>query len=318
MSTRRSPTWCCRPSDRGWRPRRWTIRGCRRPRPTAPRLRGREGGAVQRHRRHDSGRVARADHDRTHHPGRAGGDGASGAVGHHCRGTSNAGVGEGATDLRGIVLVGGSSRIPLVGEMLQGAFEVPLSVDTHPKHDVALGAALLCREEPSRAESPPSAAPRSESRPPQSRPAPDSRPAPEPEVVESKLPPQPEVVESRRPQSNGPEVAAARVAAAPIAVTSAPDDSTSRPAPSGAGVPPSQPDPPGRRPGGSRRRIVLITGAVLVLVVIVEVVITQLVDRPSSSSAGRLEPARAPGTSTDASGGPPSSELSGQRRRPSC
>jgi hypothetical protein len=77
-------------------------------------------------------------------------------------------------------------------------------------------------------------------------------------------------------------------------------------------VPPSQPDPPGRRPGGSRRRIVLITGAVLVLVVIVEVVITQLVDRPSSSSAGRLEPARAPGTSTDASGGPPSSELSGQ------
>jgi hypothetical protein len=40
------------------------------------------------------------------------------------------------------VLVGGSSRIPPVGEMLQGAFEVPLSVDTHPKHDVALGAAL--------------------------------------------------------------------------------------------------------------------------------------------------------------------------------
>ncbi len=56
----------------------------------------------------------------------------------------------------------------------------------------------------------------------------------------------------------------------------------------------------------------LITGAVLVLVVIVEVVITQLVDRPSSSSAGRLEPARSSGHLNRASGGRPSSELSGQ------
>ncbi|HET9647599.1 MAG TPA: Hsp70 family protein [Microlunatus sp.] len=42
--------------------------------------------------------------------------------------------------LRSIVLVGGSSRIPLVGELLSASFEVPLALDTHPKHDVALGA----------------------------------------------------------------------------------------------------------------------------------------------------------------------------------
>ena len=44
------------------------------------------------------------------------------------------------TDMKAIVLVGGSSRIPLVGEMLQREFGVPTALDIHPKHDVALGA----------------------------------------------------------------------------------------------------------------------------------------------------------------------------------
>jgi Tol biopolymer transport system component/actin-like ATPase involved in cell morphogenesis len=43
--------------------------------------------------------------------------------------------------LSAIVLVGGSSRIPLVSELLVGAFRRPLAMDTHPKHDIALGAA---------------------------------------------------------------------------------------------------------------------------------------------------------------------------------
>ncbi len=41
-----------------------------------------------------------------------------------------------------MVLVGGSSRIPLVSEMLSAAFGRPLALDNHPKHDVALGAAI--------------------------------------------------------------------------------------------------------------------------------------------------------------------------------
>jgi molecular chaperone DnaK len=44
-------------------------------------------------------------------------------------------------DLAAILLVGGSSRIPLVSEMLSGAFGRPLALDAHPKHDVAIGAA---------------------------------------------------------------------------------------------------------------------------------------------------------------------------------
>jgi actin-like ATPase involved in cell morphogenesis len=43
--------------------------------------------------------------------------------------------------LDAIVLVGGSSRIPLVSEMLSGEFGRPLALDAHPKHDIAIGAA---------------------------------------------------------------------------------------------------------------------------------------------------------------------------------
>ena len=53
------------------------------------------------------------------------------------------------------MLVGGSSRIPLVSEMLSAAFGRPLAIDNHPKHDVALGAAM--RGTP--AAQPPAAAP---------------------------------------------------------------------------------------------------------------------------------------------------------------
>ena len=43
------------------------------------------------------------------------------------------------SSLRSILLVGGSSRIPLVSEVLTREFSVPTALDTHPKHDVALG-----------------------------------------------------------------------------------------------------------------------------------------------------------------------------------
>ncbi len=46
-------------------------------------------------------------------------------------------------DLSNVLLVGGSSRIPLVSQMLSAELGRPTAVDTHPKHAVALGAALL-------------------------------------------------------------------------------------------------------------------------------------------------------------------------------
>jgi actin-like ATPase involved in cell morphogenesis len=43
--------------------------------------------------------------------------------------------------LRAVLLVGGSSRIPLVAEMVGAELGRPVAVDSHPKHAVALGAA---------------------------------------------------------------------------------------------------------------------------------------------------------------------------------
>jgi hypothetical protein len=56
--------------------------------------------------------------------------------------------------LAAIVLVGGSSRIPLVSELLSAEFGRPLALDTHPKHDVALGAALRSAPVPAGAAQP--------------------------------------------------------------------------------------------------------------------------------------------------------------------
>jgi Tol biopolymer transport system component len=46
-------------------------------------------------------------------------------------------------ELKSVLLVGGSSRIPLVGQMLVSDLRRPVAIDVHPKHAVALGAAHL-------------------------------------------------------------------------------------------------------------------------------------------------------------------------------
>jgi actin-like ATPase involved in cell morphogenesis len=81
-----------------------------------------------------------------------------------------------AADVSAMLLVGGSSRIPLVSEMLSAAFGRPLALDNHPKHDIALGAAI--RGTP--AAQPPSVPPprgRSDGRASSAAPAPTPPPA---------------------------------------------------------------------------------------------------------------------------------------------
>jgi molecular chaperone DnaK len=53
--------------------------------------------------------------------------------------------------LRSIVLAGGSSRIPLVGQLLGAEFSRPLVLDPHPEHSIALGAALVTGHAPAEA-----------------------------------------------------------------------------------------------------------------------------------------------------------------------
>lgn len=88
-------------------------------------------------------------------------------------------------DIDRILLVGGSSRIPLVSQVLSSRFHRPLALDTHPKHAVALGAARLALAAGSEAPAPvvapvaPVVEPPSPPSPP-SPPAPPSAPSPPP------------------------------------------------------------------------------------------------------------------------------------------
>ncbi|WP_432842770.1 Hsp70 family protein [Dactylosporangium sp. CA-092794] len=72
-------------------------------------------------------------------------------------------------DLTAVLLVGGSSQIPLVSSLLRDALRRPIRINTHPKHAVALGAALLSSR--AAAAEPAAVAPRPE------RPAPPPPPA---------------------------------------------------------------------------------------------------------------------------------------------
>jgi molecular chaperone DnaK len=60
------------------------------------------------------------------------------------RATRSAGLESG--DIDRVLLVGGSSRIPLVAEMVRDATGRPVAVDAHPKHTMALGAANVAEQ----------------------------------------------------------------------------------------------------------------------------------------------------------------------------
>jgi molecular chaperone DnaK len=62
-------------------------------------------------------------------------------------------------DLTAVLLAGGSSRIPLVAQMVTEELGRPVAVDIHPKHAVALGAARLAARPDARPASPPPPAP---------------------------------------------------------------------------------------------------------------------------------------------------------------
>jgi actin-like ATPase involved in cell morphogenesis len=56
-------------------------------------------------------------------------------------------AGVGPDDVTAVLLVGGSSRTPLVSELVSSVLGRPVAVDAHPKHGVALGAAITAARE---------------------------------------------------------------------------------------------------------------------------------------------------------------------------
>ena len=117
------------------------------------------------------------------------------------------------TDLSAVLLVGGSSRIPLVAQMITAALNRPTLVDAHPKYAVALGAATIGAElgapdarvdGAARASAPPV--------PAEARPAPRRRP--HRHLPRPSRPTRPPSARSPRPPRSGP---AGSVAARPRA-----------------------------------------------------------------------------------------------------
>ncbi|HXT44559.1 MAG TPA: Hsp70 family protein, partial [Pseudonocardiaceae bacterium] len=136
-------------------------------------------------------------------------------------------------ELSAVLLVGGSSRIPLVARMVSAELGRPTVVDTHPKHAVALGAATLAAQAPMPAAGTIFSA-RIPTRVPQTvAAAPTPTTSTRPEVI---VPPRPPVQET------------------------APKPAASPPPPASPALPP--PSPPARRP----RRPWLVAGTAAVLV----------------------------------------------------
>jgi actin-like ATPase involved in cell morphogenesis len=173
------------------------------------------------------------------------------------------------TDVSHILLVGGSSRIPMVAQMVSSHLGRPVAVDAHPKHAIALGAAIVAAraagvavgDAATSAPPPPVAAPA----PPPPAPAPVSAPAPPPPapapaptpVAAAMAPPPaagPNPPPPGQPGPGGPS--SGGYAAAPPPPTSgghAAPSSGGYPAPNSGGYapPPSggYPTPPGQPPG---------------------------------------------------------------------
>jgi Tol biopolymer transport system component/actin-like ATPase involved in cell morphogenesis len=150
-------------------------------------------------------------------------------------------------ELTSVLLVGGSSRIPLVGQMLMSDMGRPIAIDVHPKHAVALGAAHLSAQAASPVASaaggvatavpptvtrvgpagaaPPAAAlvagpgpPAGPEAAPGGPPPPGGPLPPRPSVPPRPDEAPPEPLEAERPRRRGPLIAGAAVAAVAVVV----------------------------------------------------------------------------------------------------
>lgn len=168
-------------------------------------------------------------------------------------------AGVGADALTAVLLVGGSSRIPLVARMVGEALGCRTVVDSHPKHAIALGAAVVATRGSAAVGGLPATSPGARpvgadgtNRPTSPPPSPAALPvdlpvtdAPNPTVVHS-----PDPVAATRALPRDPAaVRAAMPAPAPPERRAGPGRGPGLPAAPGA-PPPGRPAGPGRPPGG--------------------------------------------------------------------
>ncbi|GGN63663.1 hypothetical protein GCM10010112_23110 [Actinoplanes lobatus] len=212
--------------------------------------------------------------------------------------------------LHSILLVGGSSRMPIVAQLVASEFDRPVAVDAHPKHAVALGAAWLASGKQAQPSGPVSG--RASARP--------SRPAPLPVPQVSSTPVSSAPVSSAPvsvPQVSAPPVTfpaqpTAFLAASPTP-PAAPVKARAAAVPSG-GFPTVKPRPaPTGRAAVERRRsrrrltLLIAVGAVTAVLAAAGVAYAQfgLKDRAKElTGAGATTPA-----SPSVNAGPPADEV---------
>jgi YVTN family beta-propeller protein len=239
------------------------------------------------------------------------------------------------TMLAAVLLVGGSSRIPLVAQMVSEAFGRPTVVGAHPKHAVALGAALLA--EARRTNAPPAAAAAADSGPSAGATIIDDRTtvgaapaaAVSPQVGARGADEHP----SRTATVSGGESRHGAIAAAPPqevsegVLTSVPglvppdqqgagdraDGRRQEPARGGPGGPEDRPpgggrggEPPGppARPRPSRRRLLIAAAAALVLILGVTLGVVLWPDGSGGPTAGGPAAGASPSSGGDGAGEP--------------
>jgi molecular chaperone DnaK len=170
-------------------------------------------------------------------------------------------------DISAVLLVGGSSRIPLVAQMVAAELGRPIAIDAHPKDAISFGAAIAVagRKGQATPESVKTVLP-SDQRPPPPTVAATGRPRPAPPPPRPAPPPPRSPVGTsaggpgadRRPAPPVAPAAAAGAAGAAALGSLGPPGSgagaTSRPAPPGdrPASPSDRPAPPGQVPSGER------------------------------------------------------------------
>jgi molecular chaperone DnaK len=178
------------------------------------------------------------------------------------------------SDIAKILLVGGSSRIPLAGQMVREATGVPVAIDAHPKHAIALGAATaaslaMTTREPETVVASGAAAGAAVAAAAVAASDAETLPASTP-VVEPETEPVTPVADAQSMAATGAAAAAMPVANVPPAAAPV---APSGPPPAGAGggsAPPPTGAPVAAGDGGSRLPIVelAIGGAVVLLLLI--------------------------------------------------
>jgi molecular chaperone DnaK len=119
-------------------------------------------------------------------------------------------AGVGPDDVSKVLLVGGSSRVPLISQMVSSELGRPVAVDAHPKHAIALGASIAAAQGDSTAAAPPIPAPLT----PAPSPAAPSPAAPSPAAPPTPPPAPPAATAA--PQAVAPQPAMPPQAAAPV------------------------------------------------------------------------------------------------------